>query len=86
MVIMDIMDTIIIITTTIVTINEAYKETYSENTLENQDTILENDKYDAYDNDYYYDFSYSSRIRRFHRPMMLNYGFYSGILHRLLLV
>ena len=60
------------------TINEAYKETYSENTLENQDTILENDQYDAYDNDYYYDFSYSSRIRRFHRPMMLNYGFYSG--------
>ena len=60
------------------TINEAYKKTYSENTLENQDTILENDQYDAYDNDYYYNFSYSSRIRRFHRPMMLNYGFYSG--------
>ena len=29
------------------TINEAYKETYSENTLEDQDTILENDQYDS---------------------------------------
>ena len=32
-----------------------------------------------YNSDNYYDFSYSSRIRRFHSPTFYSTGFYSGI-------
>ena len=59
---------------------ETINEAYSKNTSETEDSTLvdeENGEYEEYNNEYYYDFSYSSRIRRFHRPMF-NYGFYSG--------
>ena len=59
---------------------ETINEAYSKNQKTQEDSTLtdeENYEYEEYDNDYYYDFSYSSRIRRFHRPMF-SYGFYSG--------
>ena len=58
--------------------SETIKEAYSESFENDQDTIIESDEESYFDEENYYDFSYSSRIRRFHRPMMLNYGFYSG--------
>ena len=58
--------------------SETIKEAYSESLENDQDTIIESDEESYFDEENYYDFSYSSRIRRFHRPMMLNYGFYSG--------
>ena len=56
---------------------ETIIEAYSENDSSIEDSTVENEEYNSY-NDNYYDFSYSSRIRRFHRPMMYSHGFYSG--------
>ena len=54
-------------------INTSYPQ---ENTI-NEDSVGSNEhNYSSSDN--YYDFTYSSRIRRFHSPMMYNYGCYSG--------
>jgi len=55
---------------------ERINDAYPEEDINLVDTATNNEEY--YQSDDYYDFSYSSRIRRFHRPMMLNYGFYSG--------
>lgn len=55
---------------------ERINDAYAEEDINLVDTATNNEEY--YQSDDYYDFSYSSRIRRFHRPMMLNYGFYSG--------
>ena len=56
---------------------ETIIEAYSENDSSIEDSTVKNEEYNSY-NDNYYDFSYSSRIRRFHRPMMYSHGFYSG--------
>jgi len=56
---------------------ETINESYPELAITEQDTALSgNEEY--YISDNYYDFSYSSRIRRFHNPIMYNYGYYSG--------
>jgi hypothetical protein len=54
------------------------EEAYNLNTENDEDTITyyEDNRFEANN---YYDFSYSSRIRRFHSPMMYSTGFYSGI-------
>ena len=56
---------------------ERINDAYPEEDINLVDTATNNNE-EYYLADDYYDFSYSSRIRRFHRPMMLNYGFYSG--------
>ena len=56
---------------------ETIIDAYTQNNSSIEDSTVENEEYNSY-NDDYYDFSYSSRIRRFHRPMMYNHGFYSG--------
>ena len=56
---------------------ETINESYTEEVTSQQDTS-ENIDEEYYISDNYYDFTYSSRIRRFHNPIMYNYGFYSG--------
>ena len=56
---------------------ETINESYPAEIVSQQDTS-ENIDEEYYISDNYYDFTYSSRIRRFHNPIMYNYGFYSG--------
>jgi hypothetical protein len=56
---------------------EKINNAYPEEIINNEDSI-EGNEVEYYSTDNYYDFSYSSRIRRFHRPMIHNYGYYSG--------
>ena len=44
--------------------SETIKEAYSENIVNDQDTLIESDEESYFDEENYYDFSYSSRIRR----------------------
>jgi len=53
-------------------------ENQTETTETDSGTTINNYYADYYEADDYYDFSYSSRIRRFHRPMW-SMGYYSGL-------
>jgi hypothetical protein len=58
---------------------ETINNSYPEEIINNEDSIEGNEnEAEYYATDNYYDFSYASRIRRFHRPMIHNYGYYSG--------
>jgi len=56
---------------------ESINKSYPEEIISEEDSTGY-DEQNYYSSDNYYDFTYSSRIRRFHNPTMYNYGYYSG--------
>ena len=56
---------------------ESINTSYPEEIISEKDST-DYDERNYYSSDNYYDFTYSSRIRRFHSPIMYNYGYYSG--------
>jgi hypothetical protein len=55
-----------------------YQEMNASNQIENETLDADTSDTNYYETDDYYDYSFSSRIRRFHRPMY-NTGYYGGI-------